>query len=155
MNPGLASWIPLSTRRGRAELGTVLVLGATGISGGIAVENAYALGATGVVAVGRDPDRLARLVDRRTGAESLRTVAVTGDREADATRMVAALAGRPPGIVIDFVWGAVAESAFRALGHPDLDVDYYDVSYVQIGTMAGPDASLPGAVAQPEHHRER
>lgn len=149
MNPGMASWMPLVTRRDQlaeSGLGAVLVLGATGVSGGLAVENAYALGAASVVAVGRDRDRLAALADRVGDEERLRTVALADDHDADARAVVDALDGRPPSIVVDFVWGGVAESAFSALGHPDLDVDGYDVGYVQIGAMAGPDASVPGAL---------
>ena len=48
MNPGSASWLPLNKRHdqlGERGLATVLVLGATGMSGSIAADNAYALGA--------------------------------------------------------------------------------------------------------------
>lgn len=148
MNPGSASWLPLSKRRdqvGDAGLGTVLVLGATGVSGGLAVQNAYALGAEAVVAVGRSEARLAA-IDERVAEQDLRSVALSGDVETDAKSIVAALDGRPPSSVVDFLWGSAAESAFQALGHPELDVDDYDVSYVQIGTMAGSDASVPGAL---------
>lgn len=87
MNPGAASWLPLSKRADELAgtgLDRVLVLGATGMSGGIAVENAYALGATTVVAAGRNEDKLATLVDRVGagrvgGARDLRTVALTGE----------------------------------------------------------------------------
>ena len=55
LNPGLSSWLPLrARRRPTARLGTVLVLGATGVAGTIAVQNALALGAEHVVAVGRN-----------------------------------------------------------------------------------------------------
>ena len=48
--------------------------------------------------------------------------------------------------MIDFCWGPVAKATLHALGRADLDADDYDVTYVQIGTMAGADASLPGAL---------
>lgn len=147
-NPGMASWLPLGMRRdqrGEAGLGTVLILGATGMSGGLAVDNAFALGAESVVAVGRQASRLAALADRAPERD-LRTVTLSGESPVDTAAMVQALEGRPPSIVVDFVWGSVAEAAFQALGHPDLDIEGYDVSYVEIGTMAGPDASVPGAL---------
>ena len=149
MNPGSASWLPLSKRHdqvGERGLGTVLVLGATGMSGSIAVDNAYALGATAVVAVGRNTAKLEDLAARAGAERDLRTVALTGDPETDTAGIVAALDGQPPTTVIDFCWGPVAEATFQALGHPDLDIEGYDVSYVQIGTMAGPDATVPGAL---------
>lgn len=149
MNPGAASWLPLSMRRdelGERGLGTALVLGATGMSGGIAVENAYALGATRVVAVGRNQTKLEALASRIGADRELRVVAISGDRETDSDHIATALEQQPPSVVVDFCWGSVAEAAFQALGHPDLDIDGYDVSYVQIGTTAGPDAAVPGAL---------
>lgn len=149
MNPGAASWLPLSMRHdelGERGLGTALILGATGMSGGIAVDNAYALGATRVVAVGRNIAKLEALSSRAGADRELRIVALSGDRDADSDHIGAALDRQPPSTVVDFCWGSVAEATFRALGHPDLDVDGYDVSYVQVGTTAGPDAAVPGAL---------
>lgn len=128
-----------------AGLGTVLVLGATGIAGGMAVDNAFALGASAVVAAGRNPARLAALADR-IGNPALRTVQLDPDRERTGDAVADALAGRPPSIVIDLCWGPVAEAAFHALGRPDLDTDDADVHYVEIGGSAGPEAALPAAL---------
>jgi NADPH:quinone reductase-like Zn-dependent oxidoreductase len=59
MNPGLPGWMALTARRKEAgALGTVLVLGATGMSGSLAVLGALALGAERVIAAGRDPAAL-------------------------------------------------------------------------------------------------
>jgi NADPH:quinone reductase-like Zn-dependent oxidoreductase len=50
LNPGLSSWMPLHARAAQvAALGTVLVLGVTGMAGLLAVQNALALGAERVV----------------------------------------------------------------------------------------------------------
>jgi len=142
MNPGLASWMPLLARSAEVDaLGTVLVLGVTGMAGLLAVENAFVLGATRVVGAGRDPDGLARAA--KAGAV---TVPLTGDRTADAAALVAALAGTSPSIVVDFVWGAPAETAFAALGRRGLDEDRADIAYVQIGSMAGADAAVPSTL---------
>jgi NADPH:quinone reductase-like Zn-dependent oxidoreductase len=47
VNPGMASWLPLIARQAEAgKLGTVLVLGVTGMSGFLAAQNARLLGAT-------------------------------------------------------------------------------------------------------------
>src|SRR5262249_29627629 len=60
LNPGLASWLPLRQRQSEAgPLGTVLILGATGMAGLLAVQNARLLGADRVLAAGRDRARLA------------------------------------------------------------------------------------------------
>jgi hypothetical protein len=53
LNPGLASWLPLKARvREIGSLATVLVLGATGMAGYLAVQHARLLGANRVVGVG-------------------------------------------------------------------------------------------------------
>src|SRR5262249_41256117 len=60
LTPGLASWLPLRQRQSEAgPLGPVLILGATGMAGLLAVQNARLLGADRVLAAGRDRARLA------------------------------------------------------------------------------------------------
>lgn len=50
VNPGMASWLPLRARQAEAgPLGTVLVLGVTGMSGFLAAQNARLLRAARVV----------------------------------------------------------------------------------------------------------
>lgn len=146
LNPGLASWMPLVARADDGPLGCVLVVGATGVAGQLAVQNALALGVEHVVAVGRSPERLA-LLER----DGVSTVALTGDQATDAAAVSAALAGTGlagafPSIVLDFVWGAPAEAVFEALGRTGLDEDEADIRYVEIGAMAGARAAVPAAL---------
>lgn len=151
MNPGMASWMPLVSRRGELGgrgLGTVLVLGATGVAGDLAVQNAGVLGATAVVAVGRDRTRLAR-VDRA----GVRTVALVGDHDADAAAIAEALGGTAPSTVLDFVWGPVAEAVFAAMSRHGLEEDTADVLHVEIGAAAGATAALPAALLRSRHYR--
>lgn len=137
MNPGMSGWIPLTTHREeRGALGTVLVLGATGMSGSMAVHAAIALGAERVIAAGRDERSLAAL--RTAGAV---TVDLT-----DADALARAVVDAVPDLILDYVWGPVAESAFVALGGWGLDEDAADISYVQIGSLAGVTAELPAAL---------
>jgi NADPH:quinone reductase-like Zn-dependent oxidoreductase len=139
MNPGLSGWMVLTSRRRRVgSLGTVLVLGATGMSGSLAVQGALALGAERVIAAGRDPEALERL---RAGGAS--TVSLVQDGPDALEKALAdAVAETPPGLVLDYLWGPIAETAFAVLGrggeHTDVDMDY-----VQIGSLAGLEASLP------------
>ena len=153
VNPGLASWLPLQAlpggpagplstgSLGTGSLGTVLVLGVTGMSGYLAVQNARLLGTGRVIGAGRSPAGLDRAA--AAGAE---TVALTGDRDADAAALAEALDGAVPGLVLDFVWGPVAETAFRALGWPGLAEDAAGTSYVQIGALGGAEAAVPSAL---------
>jgi NADPH:quinone reductase-like Zn-dependent oxidoreductase len=140
MNPTMSAWMPLSARvREVGALGTVLVLGATGMAGRAAVQCAVALGATRVVAAGRDRRRLAEV-------EALGAVPVVLDGDASAGSLAAALDGEAPGIVIDYVWGPVAEAAFAALARRSLDDDTADIAYVQIGSLGGATAAVPSAL---------
>jgi NADPH:quinone reductase-like Zn-dependent oxidoreductase len=142
INPGMASWLPLQARLAEAgKLGTILVLGVTGLSGFLAAQNARLLGAARVVGAGRSPSGL----ERAAGAGA-QTAALTGDREADAEALAKVLDGDAPGLVLDFVWGPVAEAAFQALGRRGFSEDTADIKYVQIGSLAGTDAALPSAL---------
>ena len=84
----------------------MLILGVTGISGFLAAQNARLLGAARVVGAGRSRPGLDRAA--AAGAEA---VALAGDRDTDAAALSSALGGDAPGLVLDFVWGPVAETA--------------------------------------------
>ena len=60
---GLAGWIPVARRAPVRADDRVLVLGATGTAGEVAVQAAKLLGAAYVVAAGRDPGRLERALE--------------------------------------------------------------------------------------------
>jgi NADPH:quinone reductase-like Zn-dependent oxidoreductase len=137
MNPAMAGWMPLTAHRKQAgELGTVLVLGATGMSGGLAVRAALALGAKQVVAAGRNEEAL----------ERLRGPGVVTVPLADPAALAAAIAEAQPALVLDFVWGPVAEAAFAALSEPGMDGDRSGIDYVQIGSLAGNEVTLPSTL---------
>ena len=57
---GIAGWLPLAWRAPVREGETVLILGATGTAGLIAVQAARLLGAGRIVAAGRNVERLER-----------------------------------------------------------------------------------------------
>jgi NADPH:quinone reductase-like Zn-dependent oxidoreductase len=142
VNPGMASWLPLTARRAEAgKLGAVLVLGVTGMSGFLAAQNARLLGAARVVGAGRSQPGL-----ERAAAAGAQTLALTGDRDADAAVLAQALGDDAPGLVLDFVWGPVAEAAFRALGRAGFSEDHASIKYVQIGALAGPEAAVPSSL---------
>jgi NADPH:quinone reductase-like Zn-dependent oxidoreductase len=142
LNPGLSSWLPLRSRQSEAgALGTVLILGATGMAGLLAVQNARLLGADRVIAVGRDQARLAR-----AAAYGATAVSLPATPDAAATALATAIGGAAPGLVLDFVWGAPAEAAFAALARRGLQEDSADIAYVQIGALAGAEAAVPSAL---------
>ena len=79
MNPAMSSWVALRRRVPLQPGQSVLVLGATGNAGTMAVQVAKRLGAGRVIGAGRDPGRLEALLP--AGADDV--VQLTGD--ADAT----------------------------------------------------------------------
>jgi NADPH2:quinone reductase len=106
----------------------VLVLGATGSVGSLAVQIAKLLGAARVVAVGRDPGRLETVAG--LGADA--TLALDGDDF--QARLAAAVEGAPPTLVLDLLWGPPLEAATAVAG--------VGARVVNVGQSAGPTASL-------------
>lgn len=133
--PGMSSWVSLTSRVPLQAGQEVLVLGATGAAGRMAVQIATSLGAARVVAAGRDPERLAGLVT--AGADDLVSLADDG--------FAAALAQKAADvdIVLDFVWGTVTQQALPAM----IRARTADkpLSWIEIGSMAGADITLPSA----------
>lgn len=106
---GLAGWLPLAWRAPLRGGETVLVLGATGTVGLVAVQAAKLLGATRVVAAGRSAEGLER-------AASLGADATVRLGEADdlARAFREACGGDGPTFVFDVLWGAPAAAAVQA-----------------------------------------
>ena len=128
---GIAGWLPVAWRSPVQEGDRVLVLGATGTAGSVAVQGARLLGAERVVAAGRDPERLRR-------AESLGADATIrldgGDLAAEAAK---AFDGEGPTLVVDLLWGEPVAAAIAA-AVPGARV-------VHVGQSAGPEATLRSA----------
>ena len=102
----LAGWLPI-TWTAKLQAGeTALVLGATGAAGSVAVQAARIAGAARVVAVGRNPERLAAL-------EGMADAVVSLDGDDLAGRMQAACEGGAD-VVFDALWGAPLEAALTA-----------------------------------------
>lgn len=117
---GLAGWMPFAWRAPVREGDRVLVLGATGTAGQVAVQTAKLLGAAHVVAAGRDPAGLERAL--ALGADE--AVGLDGDF------------GEPT-YVFDPLCGEPLERAVAAAS-PGARI-------VQLGQSAGPAATLPSA----------
>jgi NADPH:quinone reductase-like Zn-dependent oxidoreductase len=126
-NTGLAAWLALAWRSGLQPGETVLVLGATGAVGSIAVQVAKLLGAGRVVAAARDNERLPRLLQR--GADAI--VELDGADPA-AFRQAA---GGELDVTIDTLWGAPALAAMKAAARYG--------RHIQVGQLAGVEIALP------------
>jgi NADPH:quinone reductase-like Zn-dependent oxidoreductase len=136
MNPAMSSWVALRRRVPLAAGQSVLVLGATGNAGGMAVQVAKRLGAGYVVAAGRNPRRLSEL--RGLGADAV--VALEDDVTLTAERLAAAAS--EVDIVVDYLWGEPAARTVMALLSARSDRSR-SLDWVQIGAMAGPTMQLP------------
>lgn len=133
-NAGWAAWLPLSWRAPLAGGERVLVLGATGVVGRLAVQAARLRGAGRVVAVGRDPAALAEVAE--LGADATVRLDAGGDLAAAFERA----AGGPVDVVLDYVGGEGLVAAVRA--------GATGVRVVQIGDAAGPRLSLPAPLVR-------
>ncbi|GAA2984235.1 MULTISPECIES: quinone oxidoreductase family protein [Streptomyces] len=129
MNPGMASWVALRRRVAFREGQSVLVLGATGSAGGMAVQIAKRFGAARVVAAGRDTTRFKAL--GALGAD--RTITLD---EAGAAADV--------DVVLDFLWGEPAAGAMLPMLTARADRSA-PLTWIQIGSMAGATAPVPSA----------
>jgi NADPH2:quinone reductase len=125
---GLAGWLPLAWRAPVREGDRVLVLGATGTAGLVAVQAARLLGAERVVAAGRDRERLQRA--KAVGADA--TVELGREDLADALRDAAG--GDGPTLIVDPLWDGPLTAATQAAA-PHARI-------VQVGQSAGPEATL-------------
>jgi NADPH:quinone reductase-like Zn-dependent oxidoreductase len=136
MNPAMSAWVALRRRVPLQPGQSVLVLGATGNAGTMAVQVARRLGAGRVVGAGRNPERLAALAT--VGADQV--VALDDDPGATAARLAEAAA--EVDIVIDYLWGAPAAAAMMALLTARADRSRA-LDWIQIGAIAGPAIELP------------
>lgn len=138
MNPAMSSWVAL-TRHAPSSAGfSVLILGATGSAGRLAIQTAALFGAGTIIAAGRGETRLAGLA--ALGATA------TVDLAGDPADVAASLADRAADvdIVLDYLWGPVTEKTIMPLllGRSDRS---RLLSWIEIGSAAGPDISLPSA----------
>jgi NADPH:quinone reductase len=127
---GMAGWLPLVWRAPVREGETVLVLGATGTAGLVAVQAARLLGAGRVVAAGRDPERLARAAE--VGADETVRIGETGDL---ARAFRGASGGDGPTLVFDPLWGEPLVAA--------LDAAATGARVVNVGQSAAAEATIP------------
>jgi len=140
-NPALSSWLPLVWRAHLKPGETVLILGATGVAGKLAIQIAKYLGAGRVVAAGRNKDILETLPD--LGADATITFD-EGDQELIAAYIREASHKRFD-IVLDYVWGHPTEILLNALTGHDVMAETDTLRLIEIGEMAGPTISLSAA----------
>jgi NADPH:quinone reductase-like Zn-dependent oxidoreductase len=138
-NPGMSSWAAY-TERARLKAGdTVLVNGATGTAGRLAVQIAKYLGARKVIATGRNVDSLRSVAALGTDV----TIPLVED-EAVLEQSFRQQFAEGVDVVIDYLWGRSAERLLIAAAKAG--ADSVPIRFVQVGSVSGPDITLPSAV---------
>jgi NADPH:quinone reductase-like Zn-dependent oxidoreductase len=135
-NPGMSSWAALVDRAMLRAGETVLINGATGAAGILAVKIARYLGAARVIATGRN-----EAVLRKVGADAV--IPIGDDEEAFEAALQKHFADGID-IVLDYLWGRSARSILVAGAKGA--ADGVPVRFVQIGSAGGDEIAMPAAV---------
>jgi len=130
MNPAMAAWLALRRRVPFRKKQQVLILGATGNAGTMAVQIARLLGASRIIAAGRNEQRLQPLP--ALGATDV--VPLDDPRIGELAREV--------DVVLDFVWGEVGARILDRVVRSRADRTRV-LTWIQIGAMAGSTAPIP------------
>ncbi|BBZ46858.1 zinc-binding dehydrogenase [Mycobacterium parmense] len=136
VNPVMSSWIALRRRIEFQPGQTVLILGATGSAGRMAVQVARHLGAGRVIGAGRDAQRLATLAG--LGADD--TFRLDGGSN---TGDLAELA-RDVDVVIDYLWGPITSALMAGIAGKRTD-PAKPLAWIEVGSVAGSTAEIPSA----------
>jgi NADPH:quinone reductase-like Zn-dependent oxidoreductase len=141
-NPGVSAWLTLTHRAKLSSGENVLILGATGVTGKLAVRIAKLLGAARVVAAGRNPQALHSL--QQLGADATIRLDVPENELRESFLREAGASGFQ--VVIDYVWGQPTETFLSAITNKRFMEIGAEIRLVQVGESAGPTVSLPAAV---------
>lgn len=140
-NPAMSSWVALSARAKFTAGENVLVLGATGVAGQLAVQIAKHRGARRVVAVGRNPEALEKLKD--LGADA--AISLNQDRDSLTEVLRNEYSETGIDVVLDYLWGQPAETVLSAFTQRGLRKSAPRVRFIQIGASAGATINLNAA----------
>ena len=133
---GIAAWVSLVDKVQLKAGESVLILGATGPVGQVAVQIAKLLGAGHIVAAGRDPVALANTLD--LGADAVVTIAEQSPETVQQELLDAA--GGPLNVIFDPVWGHPLEAAIGATAQ--------SARIIHLGESAGSGATLISAIVR-------
>lgn len=139
-NPAMSSWAALNIRAKFTPGESVLILGATGAAGHLAVQIARRLGAKRIIGSGRNPEALEQIIelgaDRAISLEQPQDALISAFREELASGI---------DIILDYLWGAPAEALLKAVENKGLSRAAPRVRYIQIGSSAGATITLPAS----------
>jgi len=136
-NPGMSAWLSLKERARVAAGETVLILGATGVAGQLAVQVARQLGARRVIGAGRNVDAIS--------AADVDAVIALDQPEEQVREAFAAEVARGVDVVIDYLWGRPTELLLEALAKGFRASSTKATRLVEVGESAGKSINLPGS----------
>jgi NADPH:quinone reductase-like Zn-dependent oxidoreductase len=137
--PGLSSWAAFKERAHLIAGENVLINGATGTAGRLAVQIARHLGAKRVVATGRN---VAALEEVKALGVDATIPLLQSPKELEAA-FKEQFGGEGIDVVLDYLWGKSAEILIVAAAKAGKDA--VPIRFVQIGAVSGSDITLPGA----------
>jgi NADPH:quinone reductase-like Zn-dependent oxidoreductase len=137
--PGMSSWAAFKERAHLIAGENVLINGATGTSGRLAVQIAKYMGAKRVIATGRNVEVLEQLMG--IGADA--TIPLTRSPKELETAFKEQLGGEGVDVVLDYLWGQSAETLIVAAAKAGKDA--VPIRFVQIGALSGGNIVLPSA----------
>jgi NADPH:quinone reductase-like Zn-dependent oxidoreductase len=138
-NPGFSSWAALTLRARFLRGENVLVNGATGTAGRLAIQIAKHLGAGRIVATGRNEQELANV--RLLGADE--TVSLNLPPKELEAALIGCFSGAGIHIVLDYLWGKSAEAILVAAAKGGKDAE--PIRFVGIGSASSAEIALPSA----------
>lgn len=141
-NPGMSSWAALLDRARFVPGENVLINGATGVSGRLAIQIAKHLGAAKVIVTGRNARSVEELA--ALGADIMIPLDAPADQLQDSFRE--ALHTHKVNVVLDYLWGPSAECLLQAAAGHGSHSGEPRIRYVQIGSLTGNNISLPGSL---------
>jgi NADPH2:quinone reductase len=136
-NPGMSAWLSLKSRAAVTAGETVLILGATGVAGQLAIQVARFLGAGRVIGVGRNVEALA--------AANVDAVIALTQPEDEVRDAFTAEVAQGIDVVIDYLWGRPTELLLGALATGFRPSATRPTRLVELGESAGKTITLPGA----------
>jgi NADPH:quinone reductase-like Zn-dependent oxidoreductase len=142
INPGVSAWLSLRSRAKLIPGENVLVLGATGVTGKLALRIAKLLGAGRVVAAGRNQQVLNTL--HESGADATICIAKADDELRESFLEEAGSSGFQ--VILDYLWGHPTEVLLNALIQREFVAVKTETRLVQAGESAGPTVALPAAL---------
>jgi NADPH2:quinone reductase len=134
-NPGVSAWLSLTWRARLTAGESVLILGATGTTGRLAVQIAKILGAGRIIAAGRNLQFLEHLpVDVMIGLDQPREKLIAAFSRVGACD-----------VIVDYVWNGPTEALLSALTRKEFAEASSEIRLIQAGESAGATIALPAA----------